>query len=119
MLIENAKRLLVFVAHPDDESIGCGVLLQRIPTALVVFAVDGAPEGYGLERTFGSLENYSEKRFEEAGCALAHAGHRSFRRLNTRGGNYFPDRHLFEHLEEAGDSLLTIAREFSPDAIVS
>ena len=119
MPIENAKRLLVFVAHPDDESIGCGVLLQRIPTALAVFAVDGAPEGYGFEHKFGSLNNYSEERFKEAGCALAHAGHSSFRRLNARSGTYFPDRHLFEHLEEAADSLLTIAREFSPDAIVS
>jgi LmbE family N-acetylglucosaminyl deacetylase len=119
MLIENAKRLLVFVAHPDDEIIGCGVLLQRVPTSLIVFAVDGAPTGYGFERKFGSLKKYSDKRFKEASCALALAGNCSFRRLNGRDGRYFPDRHLFEYLEEAADSLVTIARTFVPDAIVS
>jgi LmbE family N-acetylglucosaminyl deacetylase len=119
MLVEDAKRLLVFVAHPDDESIGCGVLLQRVPAALVVFAVDGAPAGYGIEGKFGSLKSYSAERFNEAGRALRLARNSSFRRLNTRSGTYFPDRQLFAHLEEAADSLVSIARVFLPDAIVS
>jgi N-acetylglucosamine malate deacetylase 2 len=119
MLIENVKRLLVLVAHPDDETIGCGVLLQRVPSALVVFAVDGAPAGYGIERKFGSLQNYSEARFKEASRALALARNCSFRRLNAPSGTFFPDRHLFEHLQDAADSLVTIARGFRPDAIVS
>jgi LmbE family N-acetylglucosaminyl deacetylase len=119
MLVEDAKRLLVFVAHPDDETIGCGVLLQRLPSALVVFAVDGAPAGYGIERRFGSLKNYSAERFNEASRALRLARNCSFRRLNTRSGTYFPDRQLFAHLQEAAESLVSIARMFLPDAIVS
>jgi LmbE family N-acetylglucosaminyl deacetylase len=118
-LIENAKRPLVFVAHPDDEILGCGVLLQRVPAALVVFAVDGAPAGFGFERKFGSLENYSVARFREAGRALGLAGNCSFLRLRARARAYFPDRHLFEHLQEAAESLLRIASEFSPDAIIT
>jgi LmbE family N-acetylglucosaminyl deacetylase len=119
MPIEDAKRLLVLAAHPDDETIGCGILLQRSPCSLVVFAVDGAPAGYRIERRFGSLRNYSEERFKEASRALALARNCSIRRLKTRRGVFFPDRHLFEHLEEAADSLLAIAQEFLPDAIVS
>lgn len=119
MSIEDAKRLLVFVAHPDDEVISCGVLLQRVPNALVVFAVDGAPAGYGFERKFGSLKNYSDERFKEASRALALARNCSLRRLQSPRGAHFPDRHLFDHLEAASDSLLTIAKEFMPDAIVA
>ncbi len=119
MQIDEAKRLLVLVAHPDDETIACGILLQRIPSALVVFAVDGAPAGYGFERRFGTLKNYSEERFKEASRALGLARSCSFLRLATPDGTYFPDRHLFEQMREAADALVAIAQGFSPDAIVS
>src|SRR5207248_225254 len=36
-------RTLVLVAHQDDETIGCGALLQRMRDPLVVFGTDGAP----------------------------------------------------------------------------
>ncbi len=119
MPLENVQRLLVLVAHPDDESIGCGVLMQRMSSSLVVFAVDGAPAGYGFERKSGSLRNYSEERFREATRALANVPNCSFQRLKTRAGKYFPDRQLFKYLEEASASLIEIAKQFAPDAIVS
>ncbi len=119
MTIEKVKRLLVFAAHPDDETIACGGLLQRVPVALVVFAVDGAPAGYGIEGKFGSLKKYSDERFKEAGRALGLARNCSFQRLRMRSEAYFPDRRLFQYLAEAADSLVGIAREFLPDAIVS
>ena len=58
---DNFGRVLVLVAHPDDETIGCSGLLQRASSALVVFAVDGAPPHYGFEKKYGSLAQYSEK----------------------------------------------------------
>jgi N-acetylglucosamine malate deacetylase 2 len=119
MKIENMGRVLVFVAHPDDETIGCSGLLQRACTSLVVFAVDGAPPHYGFERKFGSLRKYSEARFEEASRALSVIPSCSFRRLQRRNGGYFLDQHLFEDLHEAFLALLQIAREFSAEVIVS
>jgi N-acetylglucosamine malate deacetylase 2 len=119
MLFDGLKRVLVFVAHPDDETIGCGVLLQRLPSALVVFAVDGAPPGYGFERKFGELLNYSEQRFKEAASALSFTPNCSFQRLKSPSGAYFHDRRLFAELEQAATSLLVIAKQFSPEAIVS
>jgi LmbE family N-acetylglucosaminyl deacetylase len=55
----------------------------------------------------------------EADRALRLARNCSFRRLQIRDGAHFPDRRLFEHLKEAALSLVGIAQEFAPDAIVS
>ena len=112
-------RVLVFVAHPDDETIGCSGLLQRASTSLVVFAVDGAPPHYGFERRFGSLRKYSETRFLEASRALSLIPRCSFQRLRRPDGSYFVDQHLFQDLRRAYSSLLKIAGEFSPTVIVS
>jgi N-acetylglucosamine malate deacetylase 2 len=119
VLVENIKRLLVLVAHPDDETIACAGLLQRVPASLIVFAVDGAPAGYGFERKFGTLRKYSEQRFREAECALSYLPGCAFQRLKTRREEYFPDRQLFEHLDEGANSLLAAVRPFLPDTIVS
>jgi N-acetylglucosamine malate deacetylase 2 len=112
-------KTLILVAHPDDESIGCAGLLQRVPNALVVFATDGAPPHYRFEKRFGSLRHYSDLRFREAAAAVAAIPHSSFRRLVRQDGSYFVDQHLFLELPEAFLSLCRIVREFSPDLIVS
>jgi LmbE family N-acetylglucosaminyl deacetylase len=113
------SRPLIFVAHPDDETIACGGLMQRMAASVVVFATDGAPPHYGYERQFGSLEKYSHLRFHEAGMALSHLPDCQFRRLSNRDGSYFVDQHLFHDLQPALVSLCAIAREFSPDAVIS
>jgi N-acetylglucosamine malate deacetylase 2 len=112
-------RILVLAAHPDDETIACGGLLQRAAASLVVFAVDGAPPHYGFEKKFGSLQKYSELRFAEASRALSFVPRCLILRLSRRDGTFFLDQHLFLELPEAFDSLVTIAGEFSPDFLVS
>jgi N-acetylglucosamine malate deacetylase 2 len=67
-------RTLVVVAHPDDETISCGGLLQRMREPLVVFATDGAPEDDYFWRRFGSRENYAAMREDEARAALSAVG---------------------------------------------
>lgn len=112
-------RVLIFAAHPDDETIACGGLLQRASISLVLFAVDGAPRRYGFEQKFGSLRAYSEERFLEASRALGFAPRCSFGRLARKDGTSFPDQHLFRELGEAFTSLERMTRDFSPDLLVS
>jgi N-acetylglucosamine malate deacetylase 2 len=113
------SRPLILVAHPDDETLGCGGLLQRMPASMVVFATDGAPPYYGFERKFHSLKNYSDLRFQEAARVGAHLPNCSFQRLTKPDGTYFVDQHLFHDLRPALNSLCDIARAFSADALLS
>jgi LmbE family N-acetylglucosaminyl deacetylase len=113
------SRPLIFIAHPDDETLACGGLLQRVPASLVVFATDGAAPGFGCERMFGSLKAYSDVRFQEASRALAHVPNASFQRMTKPDGSNFVELHLFEELTEASASLCALGRSFSPDAIIS
>jgi LmbE family N-acetylglucosaminyl deacetylase len=117
--IELLSRPLILVAHPDDETLACGGLLQRVPASMVVFATDGTPGGYGLERTFGSLKAYTELRLQEGSRALGHIPNASFKWMTLTDGFYFSDQHVFEDLPDAAISLRAIAQAFAPEAIVS
>jgi LmbE family N-acetylglucosaminyl deacetylase len=117
--VQLPSRPLIFVAHPDDESLACGGLLQRVETALVIFATDGAAPGFGGERISGTLRGYSDARFLEAARALAHVPNASFQRLTKPNGSYFVEVHLFEELPDAFASLCPVGRSFAPDAIIS
>ena len=119
MASEPFRRPLIFVAHPDDETLACSGLLQRFPESLVVFATDGTPAGYGLERKYGSLQAYTRLRFQEAARALSHVPNSTFKWLTGTDGSYFADMHVYEDLPAAATCLRAIAQGFAPDAIVS
>jgi LmbE family N-acetylglucosaminyl deacetylase len=119
MPVEAFSRPLIFVAHPDDETLACGGFLQRVSASLVVFATDGTPAGFGLERRYGSLKTYTDLRFQEAAGALGHVPSASCRWLTRTNGSYFEDMHVYEELPAAATSLRALAQTFSPDAIVS
>lgn len=74
--IVQPPRVLVIVAHPDDEAIGAGVLLADLPDAVVVHVTDGAPKSNAVARRrgFPNRAAYAEARREEVLNALELVG---------------------------------------------
>lgn len=111
-------KTLVLVAHPDDEAVGCGALLQRMKEPVVVFATDGAPhDPYFWERT-GSRQAYAELRRGEARAALGLARVRRVEFLKG-GDGYFTDQELFRRLKPAVESLSVLLRSCRPRALLT
>ncbi len=67
-------RTLVLVAHPDDECIAFGALLQRMREPVVVFATNGSPQDPYFWQQYGSREAYAGLRREEAFASMHAAG---------------------------------------------
>ena len=113
------NRTLVLVAHPDDESISCGALLQRMREPLVVYATDGGPEDEYFWKQYGSRENYVAVRQNEAQAALAVVGVREATWLKNEDGRAFMDQRLFRYVPEAMESLRQIVGERKPEVILT
>jgi len=109
-------RTLVLVAHPDDEAVGCGALLQRIAEPIVVYATDGAPRSDYFWRNYGSREEYARARAEEAENALHSVGVQKFDFL-CEGS--IVDQELFGNLEPAHGSLTEILETEMPGALLT
>jgi LmbE family N-acetylglucosaminyl deacetylase len=106
-------KTLVLIAHPDDEAVGCGALLQRMREPVVVFATDGAPHDPYFWEKYGSREAYAELRRQEARAALALAGVRHIEFLRIT------DQELFRRLRPARESLSALVRHYRPQALLT
>jgi len=78
-LPEDTSRIVIAVAHPDDETIGAGGLLAVSAPFLdlhVIHLTDGAPrdDRDPVARTFPSWQDYAARRRSEAAAALSTAG---------------------------------------------
>ena len=71
---ELTGRVLVLVAHADDECVGYGALLQKMREPVLVIATDGAPRDEYFWGRFGSREAYAAVRREEARRAAQAVG---------------------------------------------
>ena len=71
-----AQPTLIVVAHPDDETIGTGLLLTRLPSASVVIVTDGVPSDGLAARAAGFRDNRSYRlaRSRETAEALSLTG---------------------------------------------
>ncbi|HEV3045037.1 MAG TPA: PIG-L family deacetylase [Roseiarcus sp.] len=72
----DATRVAVVVAHPDDETIGCGALLARLRNVNIVVVTDGAPKDVANARRagFAVAADYGRARALELRSALDIAG---------------------------------------------
>ena len=108
---------LILMAHPDDEIIICGALMQKMKKAVVVFATDGAPRDEGFWKQYGSRQTYAEVRRDEAHRALALVGAQPmFLPDRVHGG--IADQELFRNLPAAVAGFETIVDELHPSAIL-
>lgn len=66
-LAQLTQKTLILVAHPDDESIGCGGLVQRMREAAIFLCTDGAPHipAVWIGKGFRTREAYAEARYKE------------------------------------------------------
>ena len=120
MSVSNIEQLLrstlIIVAHPDDESIGCGILLQRIAAPTVLVCTDGAPSHALLwhRKGYHTREEYARKRAAELHAALEIAGVRSKHVMTG-----IPDQQLHLYLVQAANHIEMYAKQIHPDSILT
>lgn len=108
---------LILMAHPDDEVIICGALMQRMQKAFVLFATDGAPHDENFWRSYGSREAYAELRRREAHEALALVEAQPlFLADRVKGG--VADQELFRNLPVAIRETERLVEELHPDCVL-
>jgi N-acetylglucosamine malate deacetylase 2 len=68
-----AQDVAVVVAHPDDETVGCGAKLRRLVGATVILLTDGAPRKLSAaqEHDCTSVDDYRALRSREVCKALS------------------------------------------------
>ena len=112
-------RTLVIVAHPDDETITCGGLLQRMRDPCVVFATDGAPEDPYFWGRFASRERYAAIREEEAQAALNAVGVHQIEFLARQSEAPLIDQLLYRVLPSAFEALSRIIERRKPECLLT
>jgi LmbE family N-acetylglucosaminyl deacetylase len=107
--LRDAYPTLLVAAHPDDETVGAGAQLLRLPQLVLLHLTDGAPRDLKFARQAGcaTREEYAELRAGELDAALRLGGAQA-----TRIGLGFVDQEAALHLDDIVDTLVaTIARE--------
>lgn len=111
------RRILLIAAHPDDETIGAGVLISRLQGIRIVHATDGSPMDPvdAQSAGFATRETYANARRTEVVRALAKAGVRENAIVNLR----FTDQELAFHLDELTFRILARIEQVKPDIVLT
>lgn len=113
-------RTLVLVAHPDDECISFGTLLQRMREPVVVFATNGSPQDPYFWKSHGSREAYADLRRKEAFASMQAAGVKDVVFLSDfPGGQHLVDQQLFRNLNVAFNLLVDLVRRRMLQAVLT
>lgn len=114
---DTLPRIVVLVAHPDDEAIGAGAALRGIPDVTVVHVTDGAPndEEYAQRRGFASRAAYAQARREEVVAALEIIGIPPARIRNLG----FVDGEAAWHLIDLSNRVAEVLEELEPDVVLT
>lgn len=112
-----ARRVVVIVAHPDDEAIGAGAVLRGFPDVTVVHVTDGAPldEGYAQRKGFPNRDSYAEARRREVVAALGVIGLPA-ERIRSLG---IVDGEAAWHLVELCHKVADLLDELQPDVVLT
>lgn len=108
-------RVMIVVAHPDDETIGMGAQLCRLGDVTLVHTTDGAPRDGEDARAYGFArpEDYAAARRAElaaALCAGTAAGVRAF-------GLGIPDKQSWRDLAGLTERIADLLRAERPAAV--
>jgi N-acetylglucosamine malate deacetylase 2 len=112
-----SPRLLIVVAHPDDEVVGAGALISRLPDVWILHATDGAPrDPRFMARGFqGTREEYARARRRELEEALALAGVAPDRLL----GLGVADQEAVFEIPRLAEGIARAVREIGPDTLLT
>jgi LmbE family N-acetylglucosaminyl deacetylase len=114
---ESHLRILLIAAHPDDETIGAGVLLSQAEGPAVVHVTDGSPINMADARAagFSTREAYMAARRDEVLRALSHAGiaPHAVTRL------HFIDQQVSFRMKELALAIAGLLDELQPDVLLT
>ncbi len=116
-------RVLVVMAHPDDEVLAVGGRMERMGECRFLCATDGAP-GDGRDARahgFGSLEAYRAARRGELEAALGMAGLpvEVAGELRLADGSVVPDQGAAERLVDVAWAVAAEMEEFGPEVVLT
>jgi N-acetylglucosamine malate deacetylase 2 len=109
------QELCVTVAHPDDETIGCGGILQLLSGATIIHVTDGAHSSSALENGYVDSIAYGHARQQELMNAMSLIQFHGSSLLKIGLG----DLEVYKHLEFLISRLLEIFKVRNTSIVIT